>query len=656
MTRRSLLLLLPVLAGCGGEGNVAGWWDQPSPSGPCWAVDLADGLSTSSTDELHALYRCLNQDDAFAAFGGLDVTMDEHSRAGQPLGVELALMAQGLGQTEVDLFAIAGVALDLLEAEDRPIEPLMRSLVELMYGQPYAVVAADSFELTSESALASGVLVPVLPALSASAAVILDDGDAIPSLLGEALESSTLEDAVCTVVALADATDGTTASAVDGLLPHLGTAIGDARSPDNDRWSGSSGDSLRDVVEALVVNTAGDGQTALEAMSGDLEGVLLDAEVGARVHALVEDASDDGYLDELPLWALYLTEVDPLGEALCDGGSSSGCSDDDSALYALIRMLHDADTEVDCSVVGITVYEGNLAEDLLRLIAEQDPDTVLDLNDLLGTLLGWSVTTDLLDWLLGACDGIADTTQLVADLESLDRLNDPEAGRLLEVLIAALGAVYEPDGSLDHMSPVVDLIGTAHARGLIHPVEEVLRDLASTALISDVVDLVPALLEPANLNTDRCPTDSAPLDFDATWALLGDLLTAGDRAEAPIDTLSPVLIAALSHEGTWTAVGNFGALAREDDAEVAGLLDLIPGIVAADPELDLVAELAPILTTAAVYEPALRLVESDALIEAACETELSAEGPLPFAARQVIGGTMDEALRTVDLLLGELGG
>ena len=68
-----------------------------------------------------------------------------------------------------------------------------------------------------------------------------------------------------------------------------------------------------------------------------------------------------------------------------------------------------------------------------------------------------------------------------------------------------------------------------------------------------------------------------------------------------------------------------------------------------------VHDLAPLLTDEAVLGPALRLGESRALTDALGETSLTEEGPLPYAARLVTGGTLDAVLRTVDLVLGALG-
>lgn len=576
--------------GCAEEAAEPAWSDQLSPAGPCWEVNLGDGLDTEGADELHALYGCLNQDGAFAALAGVDAAMDASSREDRPLGAELGLLVEGMLDAELDVFGAAGVLLALLEDEDRPVEPALELVVELLYARPYPVIAGGGVTLASESALEQGVVAPLLPAVAEAAAALQDDGGDALALAEEALGSERLDEAVCTVVGLAS--------------------------------------SQEDDVETLR----------------------------DRLADLLGDLDRQGELEEIPLWALHLASVDVNGEPLCDAETTRDCSSGDSALEALIRLLAEANTEVECSVLGLSIYEGNLAVDLLALLAGWESDTLEDANDLLGDVLGYSISGDLLDWVLGACDGMDDPAQLVDDLGSLDRLNDPEAGELLSVLVGALGALYDPDAGLDELEPLVEVITIVHDRELLPPTEEVLRDLASSALVSDLGLLVPLLLDPSPLAVDGCPTGASPLEFEDLWDLIGEALTKGERAEAPVATLQPVLNALLGQEGTWTALGNLAGLLGEDEATVREALPLVAEIVAADPDLELVAQLGPLLGDEALSGPLLRIAESRELMDAVGSTELSQEGPLPFGARLVTGGTVESLLRTLDLLLDTLGG
>lgn len=649
---RALAPLLFAL-GCGESASPGeAWWEQREPQGACWQVNLGDGLDTEGADELHALYDCVNQRGGFDAIGGMDRAMDASSREDRPLGAEVGLLAKGLAGSGLDLFATAEVALSLMEGEDRPIEPALHVMVELLYGQPYAVIAGGGVTLESETALEQGVVLPLLPVVSQVSSAILDDGGDIPAMAAAALESEALDDAVCTVVGLARSEDDDVTRLRERLLPDLGAAIEATRDAGNDRWDEASGDSIRDLLRAALLETRGDGRNAIAALAGDLEPILESEEVRDRLRDLLQDLDREGQLDELPLWALHLAEVDVEGQTLCDADTTSGCSGGDSALTALVRLLAETNAEVSC-VYGI--YEGNLAIDLLKQLSALDPDTVIDLNELLGDVLGYSITDDLLEWALGSCDGISDVGQIVDDLGSLDRLNDPESGKLLGVLIGALGALYDEDAGLDELGPLADLLTIVDGRELMPPVEEVLRDLASTALMSDVAALVPLLLDPSPLRVDGCPQGSSPLDFDSGLDLVAGLLLQGDRDEAPLETLQPLLNASLSHDGTWDAIGNLGALLSEDDAELQGALELVDALVAADPELGLLRQLGPLLEDEDVIGPALRLAESGELMDATGSTELSRGGPLPFLAGLVTGGTLTVVLRTLDLVLATLG-
>lgn len=653
--RTGLVAGLALLMSCSSSPPEVGWWEQRQPSGPCWEANLADGLSTESADEIHAIYRCLNKDGGYEALSGLDASMDASSRADRPLGAEIGQLALGLSGADLDLLSVAGVALDLLDAPDEPIEPLLEISVELLYGQPYGVIANGGVNLKSESALGDGVVVPLLPVVSGVSEAILDDGDAVPALLADALESETLDDAVCTMVGLASSGDPDVEALRARLLPDLGAAIADARSPENDRWSEASGDSLRDLLDGALLETRGDGKNAVAALAVELEPILEDDAVRDGLRDALQQALDEDQLDTLPAWAQHLVEVDAQGVRLCDASVTTSCSSEDSALVALLRLLAESNADVECSFIGISLYDGNFAIDLLKMLAALDPDTAASLTDLAGAVLGWSWTGDVLEWILGSCVG-ADTAAMVADLDALDRLNDPESGELLGVLVGLLGAVYDEGQGRDQLQPLVDTLTVAHDRGLLPPLEEVLRDLGNTPIADDVVALVPLLLDPGPLDVDACPDGSEPLELEQIWALVGDALLARDRDQAPLATLQPVFNATLTQDATYTALGNLGGLLAEQDASVGALWELIPELVAVNPDLSLVHDLGPLIRDEQIRGPALRLLESRPLTGAVGETSLTEEGPLPFAARLVTGGTLDAVLRTVDLVLGTLGG
>ena len=134
--------LVLLLAGCGADTSPPDWTEQVSPSGPCWEVNLTDGLDESSTDELHGLFDCLNQGGNLDPFSGLVDALDADSRSGIPLGVELAALVNDLPSVDVDAFALAGFAVDLIEQQPSLIADGLGVLVELMYGDAYANIQA----------------------------------------------------------------------------------------------------------------------------------------------------------------------------------------------------------------------------------------------------------------------------------------------------------------------------------------------------------------------------------------------------------------------------------------------------------------------------------------------------------------------------------
>lgn len=650
--RTGSLRLVPTLllgAGCTFAEDEHRWDDQLVADGPCWRVDLSDGLDESSTDELHDLYDCVNRQGAVQPLSGLVTALDGTGRAGLVLGIELAALVNDLPQVDVDLFGLAGAALDLMQAEDRPIEPLLELAVELVYGRPYATVLTQ-VDLGGADALAQGVAVPLVPVGGALAGAILDDGDAAPALLVELLDDAVVTDGLCTVVGLADTGDAEAAALGAALIPDLGDALARATDASNDRWSLASGNSLRDVVQALLLTTGDDGQTVLSALRGDVLALVGDDLVVANLRQTLEQARDEDRLAVLPAQLRYLAVVDVDG-----GGLSAG---EDSALLSLLRLLHGGNQEVSCSidlvVTELTVDLGNLSVALLGMLADQDPETAVGGVELLGELLGWGFTESTLELVAdsGVCPAI--DAQLVTDLGAVDRLSDEEVRDLLVVLLMVLDDVRS--GEEDRLSALVEVAGALWSRDLVPPLEEALVDLGGTALASDLVAAVGLLLDPAALQVEACPTGSAPLDLEGLVGILR--ATLADRAGgAPIDVLMPLLQATLARDETWTALTNLGTLAGSEGARLREGLPLLASVVAVDPDLALVRDLAPLLSDPALYSPALRITEAPAIQDAlVAPSTVDTEGPLPWLARLVTGGTLDSLLRTVDLVLDALDG
>ena len=98
-----------------------------------------------------------------------------------------------------------------------------------------------------------------------------------------------------------------------------------------------------------------------------------------------------------------------------------------------------------------------------------------------------------------------------------------------------------------------------------------------------------------------------------------------------------------------------GCLVREEQARLRAVPDLIILLVERDPELSAVHETLPAVLDPALVDPLLRTVEVDAVRRELGRTDEAVEGPLPFFARLVTGGTLDAVLRTIDLVITDLG-
>jgi hypothetical protein len=84
---------------------------------------------------------------------------------------------------------------------------------------------------------------------------------------------------------------------------------------------------------------------------------------------------------------------------------------------------------------------------------------------------------------------------------------------------------------------------------------------------------------------------------------------------------------------------------------------LIPPLVEADPDLRLLSQLGPVLGDRRIAEPALRLIRTEPVLDAALATA-PADGydevPLAFGARLIRGGTIDALFRIVRVIVDDL--
>jgi hypothetical protein len=649
-----MLGLLLLLSACDFREDQPSWHDQVQADSPCYEVDLFDGLSEESTEELHDLYECVDQGN-LGPLGPLVDALDAPARGGDAAGVELARLINHLPDTGLDLAAILDATVILLEDQGAPVVSAAELLVELIYGQPYQQLA-QAPPPTDASALEDGLVVPALPLVSELASQALDGDAGLGQLTAELLRAEPTLDAVATFLAVARSEDDLLSQVPEDLLTSLGEALEMVEDSSNDHSSASTGNSLRDLGVALCAEASGD-RTALELVLEPASALLDDPELEAALSEALGASARGGHLDPLPAQFALLASQD------VHGGSLSAA--EDSSLVAMLRLLHTADRQVTCSTIGIEwLHTENLSVWLLELIAEQEPDNV----DFLLDVGGWTLSYgELIEALASQCT--IDSAQFAADAPALERLVDPEAGDLLVTLLELLRAL-QPSGGESRIPQLVAIISAVHEHELGEPIEELLKDLAGSRVVSLLLDLVPPLVDPwsdeawcAN-GTDTCleetwagygPDDfepgREPVDLEALSAIPGALMEPGDDGRSPLERLRPVLRLAVGHAVTWEVADNAGALLRSPGARSAGILADLPGWEQVDPEWKILSMGADLLEDGACTTPALRIAETEPVLDALAASSEQEEGPLPFLSRLVTDGTLAEVLATVKLIL-----
>jgi hypothetical protein len=633
--------ILVLLAGCSLGAEEPHWSDQLIPSGPCWEVNLVDGLDEESTNELHNLYACLNRTGNLQALSAIDAAMDTPNREGTAIGLSFAQMSNSLPRSGFDLFGMAGKALALFTEFNDDIDVALEALVELNYGEPYEVVEA---EFETSSSLESGITVPAVRLLSETAGVILDQGDGVQAAMGLALELPLLHNGLCSLAGVVHTEDPTLAPVADNLIGNLADAWVEAGNDENDLWENGSGHSIRDLVDAIQF---GKEDGFFNETEDDLRTLLNDPRIQMATKGVLVDAVNDGEIGPLANQILYLATVDSGGVPL-----TYASAEDTSALQAGLRLLDSANDDMSCTVpiIGFTIDLGNMSVAILRQIANLSRGAAVTRVAFLGDVLGFGITQTVANQLAasGACPLLDE--QLLDDLRVVERLNDSEVGDLVAIIHGLLDAVYE-SGERDRLQETVNVLGALHAHGLTQPIEEALRDLAPSALVADIGVLVGTLVDPSSLHVDACPTGSEPLDFDTLWDTSETFLAESDF----IDTLGPVIESALGNDATWQMIDNGAALASHPTARIHALPELAVALNATDSEGDLLGVIVDTVQDPALFRPVLAAIETPELRDAIIQATPDSEGPLPFITRLIISDTVTVMLQTVDLVLDSLG-
>lgn len=616
-------------------GDADAWWSNLEPSSPCYDVDLMDGLAEDDTAEFQSLFACLNH------YGHLDPLVPT-SRAllapeAAPVGLDLAVLVNRLPESGVDVWALGGVAVDALRAEDQPLDQVLDLLLELTYGQPAHRVRSGEVILTSSYDLEHGVLAPASPLVVDLATAALDDDLQATAAVGELLTSPSAVRWLETVDAWVTSDNPAVRDPMQRLLPDTASALRATRSPGNDLWTRGSGDSLRDLVE---IATSG----PVQAMSPELAELFSDGYVQVQLPDTLVDLYGEGHLHHAAAEVGWLASVDIDGRPLSRGQTSG--------LHALLRLLHDANQPMDCSldlwVTDLDIHMGNLSVSILGFLADQDPSTVQSGVGILGSVMGWGLSEWTLEEIAdsGVCPAL--TPQVVADVQAVDLFYEPESEHLLHTLLRVLHVLKYADE--DQIPTLVDLASDLHASGLSDPAGELLRDVGEEALVTDAVDLVPVLAEPWRYGLGSDVADMDEVVDAVLW------LTSAESGPTGWERLHPLVRTAATHDVAWGTVDRVLPLLEDDTTQTAHALELVHPILALDPDRVLLAQVAPLVAEEQLTRPLLTLVASPVTghLLATSPRGDDPEVPLAFTSRLITDGTLDDVLALVDLLLTEL--
>ena len=641
--------VLAVGTACGRLSDDGGWQDQLVADSPCFRVNLIDGLDEQSTHEVRALFDCANHHGHLDALTHTVDAQDGLTRSGVNPGIELARAVNAMPEADVDPFALAGLLMNALQAEDRPIDEFLDVVLELSYGVPASAIRSGDVPLQSASQMEQGVITPLAEVLPAATGALLDDDLRAASWFGDVLTHPETKRWIQTFEVYLTSDDPTLREPLDGLIGHLGEAILAADSPENDRWPlQSSGNSLRDVMELFLIQD----DPILAQISEDAAAIVSDEAFGGALQTTVVSLHDQGHLAEVPSQLLWMASVDIEQAPVPQAGFS--------ALYRFLRLVSAANKPIDCELDFLITQVGfsfpNLTVAILELIAELDPDTVQGAVGVASALTNNLVA----DWMLHEavdlqiCPDL--THEVVDDLRAIDVLTGEEAYSLLVTVVDVLD-VLKNRSSSNQIPAVANILEDIHVNGGTKALEEAILDLGEGSLITDITDLIPALSAPDRYGIDEAMADPADLE-DAiallTWAFVVDEATD----QTGLEQMRPLLKATLAPQETWQALDHAARLMVDEQTQIHHLMDIIPPLLRIDPDLEILDSLGPLLSHRPISEPLMRLIEVDSVMTALLAAEPQGDSdwvPIAFLSRLITGGTLDDLLNLIDMVLGDAG-
>ncbi len=646
MTAKGHLTAVVVLLGAAACSHRDAWWvDQLEATSPCLQVDLVDGLDAANTAELHHLFACLDHFGHLAPLRPVDAALDASTRASTPVGVELANALAPLQRADLDPFASAAAAAQALADDTVPIDTLLGLWVELTYGTSVSQVYDGRVDLADPDALAVGVWAPLGAVIPRVASAWLDENpDELA--LGAAFVTAEAPRWLVAIEAAVRSSDPGIANPMSALLGDLGEAITAAHSPANDRWTKATGNSLRDAITLAMV-----GPAPLSArLSAPLARVLEDDELRAAFPDHIDAQTRQGDLTQALAGLYRLTAVDGSGQPVV--GTR------ESAYRHLARLagstLLPQSCTVETSTGAIEWTFGALGEAVLVALAEAPVDPPPDADSLLLTLSGGLMSEADLSAAIDAGTCASPSTTDLADLRAINRLSDDDASALWAVGHGTLVLLHEHN----HLADAVDVFAEVQAADGIGASEELVRDLALTPLLTDLVALIPAMFDPASAGLTA--EGVAPIDLAAMLELLRFLVADNPlTSRTGFELLSPLIAPALDADETWVAVANLGTLLSDGDSEASAALQLLRPLVALDPTLSSFETAGRLLVDPTLTTPVLRTLESEVWTGAWAATSQAAgqdEVPLTFIARVIVDDTVSDLLELVDGVFVAAGG
>ena len=624
-------LLVAFSAGCSFQG-ADHWTDQLVPAGPCWEVNLVDGIDESSATELHDLFACINQSGNFDGLSPLDAALDAPTRSGQTLGVAVARLANTVGSNGVALLQWVGTTIEIIIELADQADLAQDAIMEVLYGRPVDEISP------SEHRISNGVAVPLLRTIGAASSLLLDGGPATQEELIDAAESDTAANLSCTLQSTV-AMDDRLAALPDRLLLNASRAWLSGSDGSNNTVTSVSGNSIRDLIAWADIGGPTD---RIGPIREDLRRLLDDEAVRSGMREALRQADAEGHLIDLPSQFVHLANVDPSGRPLDEPGAEAH-----SALEAGVRLMDAANREVECTVpvLGLSVDLGNLSVEILKRIASAEPGELVARLDLLQGIWGLGLTQIIAETLAssGACDGF--DRQMLDDMRVIERLSDPPVADLAVVLHGFMDAVYEA-GEHDRLVEAVNVLAFLHSSEAMPVVQEALRDLSETDLMGDAIALFPILIE----DPVECTDGRTTLGFDDLWSLAQRVAADNGSGHLSTTVLGPLL----TQETTWETIKRLAILGSQPNASLHDVPRAVANWVADSEDPPSIASIVPFLQHPTAYVDALTIAENEVLNAALTDTGPN-DNPLSFTANIILNDTVTVMLQTLHLVLDTLG-